>query len=38
MNQVTTKRLMYFLDKTCKKWSKTEKKNFTIKFYIFEII
>ena len=38
INQVTSKYQMYFLDKTCKKRSKTEKVNIAIEFYIFEIV
>ena len=37
INQVTSKCHMDFLDNTCKKTSKAEKKNITIEFYIFKL-
>ena len=38
INQVTSKYQIDFLDNTCKKKSKIEKKNITIEYYIFEIV
>ena len=38
INQVISKCQMDLLNKTCKKRSKTERKNITIKFEIFQIV
>ena len=38
INQVKSICEMDILNKTCKKRSKTEKENITIKFYVFQIV